>query len=179
MKGSTVTIRRAVPEDASAIADVHVASWRTTYPGIVDQAYIDGLSVDVRTVTWARRLEESEASASDILVATDTARGIVGFASGGLLREPMAEFDGELHAIYLLASVQRAGVGRRLVREWAVRAVGRGLRAAIVRVLTANPARAFYERLGAERLQDAELVIGGKTYPERWYGWRNLLDLTA
>jgi hypothetical protein len=42
MKNSELTVRRARPDDATAIAEVHVASWRTTYPGIVDQAYIRG-----------------------------------------------------------------------------------------------------------------------------------------
>lgn len=40
-------------------------------------------------------------------------------------------------------------------------------------------ARVFYEALGAERLQTTQLAIGGTPYPEVWYGWRSLLDLTA
>jgi hypothetical protein len=35
-----VTIRRAVREDARAIARVHVDSWRTTYRGIVPEEHI-------------------------------------------------------------------------------------------------------------------------------------------
>ena len=29
-------------------AEVHLASWKTTYPGIIDQTYIDGLRVEAR-----------------------------------------------------------------------------------------------------------------------------------
>ena len=65
------------------------------------------------------------------------------------------------------------------MREWAKVALGRGRRAAVVRVLARNPACRFYERLGAELLRDSQLMIGGQPYPERWYGWRDLLDLTA
>jgi ribosomal protein S18 acetylase RimI-like enzyme len=173
------TVRRATPDDADAIAEVHVASWRTTYAGIVDQSYIDGLSVTERAAAWSRRLSANEQSAPDVLVATVPNEGIVGFVSGGLIREPFLQFDAELHALYLLKSSQRAGVGRRLVREWAAVGVSRGLRAAVVRVLAANPACAFYERLGAELLRDTQLVIGGKSYPERWYGWRKLVGLTT
>src|SRR5262245_39417926 len=34
----TAQVRRAVPADAPAIAEVHVASWRAAYPGLVPQA---------------------------------------------------------------------------------------------------------------------------------------------
>jgi hypothetical protein len=38
-----VLIRRAEPRDAAGIAHVHVASWRTTYRGIVPDSYLDAL----------------------------------------------------------------------------------------------------------------------------------------
>jgi GNAT superfamily N-acetyltransferase len=178
MKEPSTTIRRATTDDAAAIAESHVASWRTTYPGIVDQSYIEGLSVSERAAAWSERLSATGPSAADIFVATVPDQGIVGFVSGGVIREPFAAFDAELHAIYLLKSFQRAGVGRRLMNEWADVALSRGLHAAVVRVLAANPACSFYERLGAERLRDTQLVIGGRPYPERWYGWNSLHDLT-
>lgn len=179
MKETSTTIRRATLDDAGAIAEVHVASWRTTYPGIVDQSYIDALSVTDRAAAWTRRLTANDDTAPDIFVATSRQRAIVGFVSGGAIRDPFLDFDAELHAIYLLESAQRSGIGRCLMREWAKVALGRGRRAAVVRVLARNPACRFYERLGAELLRDSQLMIGGQPYPERWYGWRDLLDLTA
>ena len=172
------TIRRARPDDAAAIAEVHIASWRSTYPGIVDQAYIDALSLDDRATTWARRLITDSKTAPDVLVAVDDGH-LVGFLSGGLIREPFAAYEAELYAIYLLRIVQRQGLGRRLTREWARLTLAKGLSSAVVRVLAANPARFFYEALGAEAIRHTQLVIGASTYPEIWYGWRNLLDLTA
>jgi GNAT superfamily N-acetyltransferase len=173
------TVRRATSEDARAIAEVHVASWRTTYPGIVDQAYIDGLSVDERAAVWARRLETQDESKPDVLVALTPESGVVGFASGGVIRHPYIDFDAELHAIYLLKPFQGLGLGRRLVQEWSIKALERGLHAAIVRVLADNPACAFYEKLGAELVRESQLEIAGKSYPEQWYAWRNLRDLAA
>src|SRR5215475_11330195 len=167
----STSIRRATYDDAMEIAEVHVESWRTTYGGIIDQAFIDNLSVAERAVSWMRRLSMSSPAASDVLVATTPDGSIVGFLSGGLIRAPYFEFDAELHAIYLLASFQRAGLGRRLTREWAAIAITRGLNAAVVRAHADNPACAFYERLGAEFLRTSRVDIGGKSYPERWYGW--------
>src|SRR6185503_12417634 len=111
------SIRRAEPRDAAGIAAVHVASWQSTYPGIIDQAYIDRLSVDERTAAWELRLRGETSPTPDVLVSESPARGIVGFASGGPIRHPEPGFDGELYAIYLRHEVQKAGVGRRLIEE--------------------------------------------------------------
>ncbi len=47
-----VAIRAARLEDAGAIAHVHVESWRTTYAGIVPDAYLAGLDEILRTRLW-------------------------------------------------------------------------------------------------------------------------------
>jgi hypothetical protein len=41
-----MNVREARLEDARAIAEVHLASWKTTYRGIIAQEYIDGLRVE-------------------------------------------------------------------------------------------------------------------------------------
>ena len=46
MVTSTRRIRTATPEDARAIAEVHVASWRAAYRGVLPDTYLDRLSVD-------------------------------------------------------------------------------------------------------------------------------------
>jgi ribosomal protein S18 acetylase RimI-like enzyme len=173
------TIRVADVDDAPAIAAVQVASWRTTYPGIVAQTYIDALSVAERTIAWERRMRGEAGVAPETVVAQTAAGAVVGFASGGPLRVPTPGFDAELYAIYLLREAQGEGLGRRLVAHWARLAVARGFQAAIVRVLTANPACRFYERLGARRVKEGSLELGGLPYPEAWYGWDDLQALVA
>ncbi|MBV9785789.1 MAG: GNAT family N-acetyltransferase, partial [Acidisphaera sp.] len=39
-----IAIRRARPADAAAIAAVHVAAWRSAYPGILPDTYLARLS---------------------------------------------------------------------------------------------------------------------------------------
>ena len=173
------TIRVAEVRDAPAIASVLVASWRTTYPGIVAQSYIDKLDVAERTTAWERRLSLDASASPDTMVAETASGAVIGFVSGGPLRTPHPGFDAELYAIYLLREVQGQGLGRRLATHWARRAVARGFDAAIVRVLTGNPACKFYERLGARRLKEGSLEIGGQPYPEVWYGWADLHELIA
>ena len=47
-----LTIRAATRDDARAIAEVHVASWRAGYRGLVDDDFLAALSVDARLATW-------------------------------------------------------------------------------------------------------------------------------
>ena len=178
MNNRLIEIRHAVLADARAIAEVHVASWRTTYAGIVAQSYLDALSVDQRAAAWERRLANMTASRSEIFVV-DTREGVVGFVAGGPRQAPTSGYDAQLHAIYLRSEVQGQGTGRKLAQVWAAAAVDRGWVAAVVDVLARNPARGFYERLGAQHLEDLAVVIGGDSYIEARYGWTNLQVLAA
>jgi ribosomal protein S18 acetylase RimI-like enzyme len=168
-----MTIRRATVDDADALAFVHVSSWRSTYPGIVDQQYIDSLSVEDRSTAWRARLVVDPPT-MDIFVADLPNRGIVGFVAGGRIRHAEPGFDAELYAIYLLKEAQRGGIGRQLTRAWAECAIERGFHAAVVRVLAANPACGFYERLGGRKIKEAMLTIAAREYPELWYAWDDL-----
>jgi ribosomal protein S18 acetylase RimI-like enzyme len=163
-------VRPATRDDAAAIAYVHVASWRTTYRGIVPDAALDALDEDQRRGQWQGWIE---AGAVPILVAESEA-GVVGFIAGGAIRTRTEDYDGELYAIYLMPGEQRLGAGRALVRELAGALRLRGLRSMLVWVLEANPAVGFYRRLGAEPVMSKTVEIGGVTLPEVALGWRSL-----
>jgi len=172
-----ISIRSASVADARAIAEVLVRSWRATYPGIVAQSYIDGMSTEAQTLRWQKRLSDGDLLTA--VVAHDPNGRIVGFAAGGRLRERHADFDGELYALYLIPEAKGRGIGRKLLSEWALQAKSRGYNAAIARVFTANPACAFYEHLGAHAVKEAILELEGESYPETWYAWDDLGALTA
>jgi L-amino acid N-acyltransferase YncA len=103
-------VREATIEDARAIAEVHLASWKTTYPGIIPQEHIDGLRVEDGRARWETRLREKTTM---VFVAVDEA-GVFGFAAGGSIMHPVDGYEGELAAIYLLASHQGKGAGAAL-----------------------------------------------------------------
>jgi GNAT superfamily N-acetyltransferase len=120
-------VREAELADALAIAHVHVDSWRTTYRGIVPDDYLAGLSYDRRAATWANILGD-RAGVSFVYVAEDDGGAVVGFVSGGPIRDAIPDYDGELYAIYLLEPFHRRDIGRQLVAAAAGRrALGGGL----------------------------------------------------
>jgi L-amino acid N-acyltransferase YncA len=141
-------IRPATPEDARAIAEVHVASWRYAYRGLLPDDYLEKLSVEERA---ARRLAwfADPTPHSGVLVAEVSGR-IVGSASFGPSRDDDAVAGtGEVPAIYVEPAVLGTGVGRELLAASTEGMRDAGFTRAILWVLEANArARRFYERAG-------------------------------
>ena len=104
-------IRRAEPEDAVAIAQVHVASWRHAYRDFLEADYLAALSVEKRAQMWAASIA---AGTPEVLVAG--AEGAVsGFIAFGPSRDPDAVPDrAEIWTLYLDPACWSRGMGRAL-----------------------------------------------------------------
>jgi GNAT superfamily N-acetyltransferase len=167
------TVRQARIEDAASIARVHVESWKTTYAGIVPDAYLSSLTEEPRAEMWREWLN---AGNTLIFVAEDET-GVFGFANGGKARDTIEGYDAELYAIYLLQQKQKQGVGRSLVQKLAQALRSKGFRSLIVWVLAKNPAVDFYRSLGGSPVAEKEIEIGGVQLTEIALGWTGLDDL--
>lgn len=168
-------IRVATPDDASGIAQVHLDSWETTYRGILPDAALAARSYEVRIAQWARILRD--VGSDDMVVVAESGGEIVGFASGGPERSDDLVYDGELYAIYLRNDHQARGIGRELTQAVATHLLQRGKRAMLVWVLSDNPSRVFYERLGGTPVRTTGITFGDKEYEETVYGWPDIRAL--
>src|SRR5690242_10658505 len=101
-------VRRATPDDARAIAAVHVGTWQVAYRGQVPDEFLDGLDVERRVAAYA-----------EFGVLTDDGRPvwiaqrddeIVGFANAGPSNDE--EGVGEVYAIYVAPAHWDTGAGR-------------------------------------------------------------------
>jgi len=134
--------RLAIPDDARAIAEVHVRSWQAAYRGVVADEFLDSLDVD-------RRVEMIEGVIRDeskgLLVAEQDGH-VAGFS---MLAASYDEGWGEVLAIYASPDHWGVGVGYELMAasvEWLHE---QGYQRAMLMVLEDNPrARTFYERQG-------------------------------
>ena len=169
-------IREAHAVDAAAIARVHVDSWRTTYAGILPSDFLASLSYVKREQFWSRALSAPGRS-SFICVAEDEEGRIVGFSSGGPERGGGLTYKGELYAIYVLAQCQRRGIGSRLTSAVVRRLVEQDIDSMLLWVLADNPSRGFYETLGARRIGEKAVDVGGIEVTEVAYGWSSLQHL--
>ncbi len=172
MREAMALIRLATEQDAVGIAHVHVQSWRTTYAGLVPEEYLANLDEAQRAVLW------SEWLATDVKVYVAEAQGkIVGFASGGPMREALQTYDGEVYALYLLKEAQGQGIGTALLYELAGALLDEGFISMAVWVLEKNPAMAFYVKSGALPVASKEIEIGGAWLVEIALGWPDLAAL--
>jgi L-amino acid N-acyltransferase YncA len=167
-------IRLATEQDAGPISHVHVESWRATYKGIVPDPYLAGLDETDGTDRW----REWIGSGTPVFVALQEGV-VVGFASGGPMRDPFDGFDAELFTIYLLQHVQRRGIGTALLRKLASRLDHDGFKKMAAWVLEDNASSSFYQRSGALRVASKEIEIGGVFLPVVAYGWPSLRTIMS
>lgn len=173
-----IEIRRASAGDAAAIAKVRVDSWRTTYRGLIPDAYLDAMEVEKSTALWERVLS-AEDSAVSVFVATHDDE-IIGFAAGNPLKEAKHGADAEITAVYLRRDYQRAGIGRRLLGAIVETQRAHGATAMIVWVIAGNKAaRHFYEDLGGELVIEQPFQWDGMDLIEAGYVFRDLPALSA
>jgi len=169
----TIAIRPASIDDAQAIACVRVDCWRTTYRGMIPDAYLDAMDVDASAALWGRVLS-APANTTSVFVADDDGE-VVGFAAGNRLEEPRYALDAELSAAYVRRERQRIGIGRRLVAAVAGAQQANGAHGLIVWVIAANKgARAFYEQLGGALLVEQPFEWDGMPLVEAGYGFADI-----
>ncbi|MBL8120436.1 MAG: GNAT family N-acetyltransferase [Anaerolineae bacterium] len=176
---SAVSIRSARPEDAPLIAAVQVTTWRTTYNGLVPEAYLAQMSVQQRAERLHFTLTNPNSHVAYFVAETETGE-VVGFACGGPERDGHAVYKGELYAIYLLQAYQGQGIGRRLVQTVAGWLEAGHYPNLLIWVLAGNESGIrFYEALGGVRVGRKPLDIQGAALEEYAYGWTTLKGLLA
>ncbi len=112
-------------EDARRVAEIHTASWRHAYRGIVDQAFLDALDINKRETNWRNGIEKND-PAIVRLVAVERRDGnqekerIVGFVCGldNRKKDLVPGCDSELWAIYVDPASERRGVGSALLSSF-------------------------------------------------------------
>jgi Acetyltransferases len=167
----------AGPDDAQALAQVHVTSWRETYQGLLPDSYLKRMSVPGH----ARRFRSGllQPSRHEVTLAAADRDGIVGYAAGGPSRAKRPG-EAEITTLYVLRSAQGYGLGRRLVCGMARVFAANGASSLMISVLRDNiAARGFYEHLGGRgEPPRREPGPGGVTYEVsyRWPDIRALAD---
>lgn len=151
-------VRPATPDDALAIARVHVETWRAAYDGILPREFLAALSVPSAVTRWTGRLGDPDAGT---YVSGDP---VTGFASAGPARDTDAGAEsGEVYAVYVSPAAQRHGAGAALLAAAEGWLAARGCRTALLWTLTRNAgARAFYTRQGwTEDGTERTIDVGG------------------
>ena len=171
-------IRDATQSDVTQIAELHAASWRTAYRGMLSEAYLGGDLVGERTRIWIDRLNNPDPK-QRVLLAEISGKA-AGFTCAYGSSNP--ELGTLLDNLHVSREFQRQGIGARLMSEiaaWCYRELpGEGL---FLWVLEPNlQARSFYEHRGAVIVaRDTWFPPDGGAIPSLCYAWKDVEALLA
>jgi ribosomal protein S18 acetylase RimI-like enzyme len=172
-----LSIRNAKPEDAHAMALVNVATWSTTYRGIISDHILDNLTTDGRESAIREMLSGADQAVFGLILSDENDK-VYGFAIGGPERNFDPIYSGELYSIYILEESQGLGLGRQMARLVAKGLAERGHKALLVWALRDNPFCRFYEALGGIIVYPGkEVSYGGQILVEVAYGWKDINTL--
>ncbi len=180
-----ITVRRARPSDAIAIGAVHVAAWRSTYPGILPDDFLARLSVPRQAAHYDAAIRSSAgvfvAAASGVDVPPGSGSRVVGFATAGRARGEFSRrlAEGEVETLYVLDDWRDRGIGRKLMRAVAAHLAETGCKSCFVWVLRENPSRWFYQRLGGKPVAEAMIQFAGQKVPQTAFVWDPIERLLA
>ena len=154
-------IRKGLPSDAKAIAQVHISSWQDAYRDLMPAQYLLslGASLPQRESYWIRSIESGE---SNVFVA-ELNNEVVGWISVGVCRDEdiAAENLAEVMALYVLAEQWKTGVGFALWQAGLQHLIEQGYQRLTLWVLTGNErAIRFYRSVGCSGLMKPDTHLG-------------------
>jgi GNAT superfamily N-acetyltransferase len=137
-----VAVRDAKPNDALAVAQVHVRAWQIAYRGIIAQDYLDALRPEDRASRYT--FGSADPAHPTTIVASES--GIIrGFATVGPPRDARDARTGELLALYVDPDAWGRGIGRMLEHDARARLASLGFTSAVLWMLEGNArAERFY-----------------------------------
>lgn len=151
----TMVVRHAVREDADAIADAHVASWRAAYRHIFPASILDDADFDRERRELWRGWTHSPTPDCRLQVIVDDDR-VVGFAytgdsddEAGVAAKEQGDRFGELFGFYLHPDAWGSGAAQLLMDAALEHLAEIGLHRAVLWTFSDAPqARRFYTKSG-------------------------------
>ena len=136
----------ANPEDARAVAEIHVDAWRAAYRSIVPTDYLASLSIEHREAMW----EGCIAAGDPELLVAKKAGVVQGWLSFGQCRDIGShKSEAEVWAIYVSPTAWSTGVGRVLWRRAKELMLEQGFKSCSLWVFPQNErAIKFYRSVG-------------------------------
>jgi GNAT superfamily N-acetyltransferase len=142
-------LRPVIPQDALAVAHVHVRSWQVAYGNLLPAGYLDQLRPEDRACKYD--FANSDPFKPYTIVAAEKSL-IQGFVTTMQSRDVDLPTHGELCALYVDPDSWNRGIGVALVAAARARLLDLGLRQAFLWVLKGNVrAERFYRADGWAR----------------------------
>lgn len=141
-----MNLRPATPDDAMAVARVHVRAWQAGYRGLMPDDYLAGLRAEERAQRYDFTGSDPARPRTLVAVEADTVLGFVTFSPA---RDEDAAGQGEICALYVEPDCWGRGIGRMLAAAARSALHGQGFSKAVLWVVAGNArAQRFYRSDG-------------------------------
>ncbi len=166
-----IQIRAMAEADLPAVQALHLDSWRHSYAGLKDDAFLDGPVVDEMAGRW-RALPSKD----DVALVAEQEGEIVALALV-FATHPEGPL---LESLHVRSDQQGKGVGRRLVSATTAELAARGYDTLWLEVIAGNrAARTIYAKWGGVESWPFKDVIAGQEVSAVKVRWSSLTPLIA
>ena len=109
-----IVVRNVKFEDLKAVADIAIRGWKTAYRGIVDNDYLDNLSVEEN---YQRRIKDYKENGFIVAEKDNEIIGFCRYRIGNNYKNEYPEVDCELCDLYVKPEEKRKGIGKALIEK--------------------------------------------------------------
>lgn len=164
----SIDIRKAEPDDAGAIAEIHHEAWQGAYAGIIPHRALTAMINRRGRDWWANAIRR----AASVLVV-EIGGKVAGYATIGKNRARELKQEGEIYELYIRPECQGIGLGTRLFNAARERLASHGLRGLVVWALEDNGnAVSFYGGAGGRDIAEGVEVFDQKALKKIAFVWK-------
>lgn len=176
-EGFIIYIRTAQLEDAEGIAKVHVDNWLDTYSGMLPEKSLRTWTYEERIKRWQASIQQAVSGGTRTFVAESSGR-ITGFVLAGTMRDATLRmrYSGEVYGLFVQPEYQSKGLGKELLISAFQHLHDYQHSRAALWVPNVNKSRGFFEYMGASKVYEAPVEIGGESFMNEAYGWESMRE---
>jgi len=151
-------IRKAIKEDSYNIAKLIVLSWQTAYKGLLEDNYLNNLSVSDRIAGWENNiLNQNDNSHIYVYEEDNKILGVIRF---GKPIDESSKYNSEILVLYVEPSLKRKGIGTKLFDFAKTYFINNNTTNMIIWCLKNNiPSIKFYEKMGGTIVDSKKAVL--------------------
>lgn len=151
-------IRQANLSDAKDIARLIVSGWQTSYKGLINQNFLNSMSISKMTEGWSKNIA-SQNKDNHIFVYENNNK-ILGVIRFGKPDDENSSYNAEIHVLYVEPSLKRQGIGTKLfnfAKDYFIKSNTINM---IIWCLKGNiPSINFYKKMGGKIVGTRKSVV--------------------
>lgn len=166
-KMNEVKIRNIEFNDLRSVSEIAIRGWQTAYRGIVDDEYLDNLSIEEN---YQKRLKDYKENGFIVAEYNNEVVGFCRYREGNNYIEEYPDIDCEICALYVKPEEKGKGIGKKIVKYVMSEFKSKKFKKMIIWCFKENdPSRAFYEKMGGTCCGESSCLRGNKEYLEVGY----------